>query len=179
MQAQELAVTLPEHQLKMELFTAFYRITGTVKTEAYRTNGVMNSSNSHLVLDNVVTNSLLRPQDSPISSRFSRISKDATVLVVPNDEPETERLLKAAKIYSRGELLQRRVMIGLGNFEVSGNLHLDQELELNTVLITRPEQFIGVTDVSIVFLPNPSLKFTADTVLINKERVDFICAGAP
>lgn len=179
MEIPELEMVLPERELSIEIFTAFHRITGTVKTNAYRTNGVFNTSGDYLLLDNVVTGNLLRPQDPNISSRFSRIAKSAVVLAVPNDEPETERLLKAAKLYSRGELLQRRVLIGLGNFEVSGDLHLNQELEVDTLLLDRPEQFIGVTDVSIAFLPNPSLRFTADTVLINKNMIDFICAGAP
>jgi len=174
-----MEIQLPAHQLHMELFTAFYRVQGVVKTGAYRTNGVLNAADSHLLLDNVVTSNLLRPQDASVSSRYSRIAKDAVVLAVPNDEPETERLLRAAKVYSRGELLQQRVLIALGNFEVSGNLHLSPTHELENLLIDRPELFIGVTDVSIMFLPNPTLKFTADTVLINKERVDFICAGTP
>jgi hypothetical protein len=179
MQAPELDKILPEHELKLELFTAFYRVTGLIKTNAYRTNGVLNTSNDHLLLDKVVTECLLRPQDSPISSGYCRIAKNSVVLAVPNDEPETERLLRAAKIYNRGDLLQQRVLISLGNFEVSGNLHLNQELALESVLLDRPELFIGVTDVAVTFLPNLAFKFTAETILINKACVEFICAGTP
>lgn len=179
MENPDFEMFLPEHELSIEIFTAYHHIRGKIKTLAYRTNGVLNATEDYLLLDDVSTGNLLRPQDAGISSRFSRIFKSAIVFAVPNDEPETERLLKASKVYSRGELLQRRVLIGLGNFEVSGDLHLSQELELDTLLLDRPEQFIGVTDASIVFLPNPGLKFTADAVLINKDKVDFICAGAP
>jgi hypothetical protein len=176
---QEFAATLPEHQMKMELFTEYHRIAGELTTTALRTNGVMNATGEHLILNRVSTSSLIRPQDSPIESGIARIAKVAVVMAVPNEEPDNEYRLMAAKIFSRGEMLLRRVLLVLGNYEISGNLHLEHELDLEQVLIERPENFIGLTNASILYLPNPMLKFAASTVLINKLRVDFICAGAP
>jgi hypothetical protein len=175
----DLTNILPERYMLMELFTEFHRIAGRITTTALRTNGVLNAPGEYLLLSKVSTSSLIRPQDTPIESGATRISKTAVVMAVPNDDPDNEQRLMAAKIYSRGELLQRRVLMVLGNYEVSGNLHLDQELNLERVLLERPESFIGVTNASIIYLPNPTLKFAAGTVLINKERVDFVCAGAP
>jgi len=176
---QDITTTLPEHQMQMELFTQYHRIEGEIITTALRTNGVLNAPGLHLLLGKVSTSSLIRPQDSPIESGLARISKEAIALAVPNDDPDHEQRLMAAKTYSRGEMLQRRVMLVLGNYELSGNLHLDQELDLQNVLLARPELFIGLTNANIIYLPNPSLKFAANTVLINKSRVDFLCAGAP
>ncbi len=175
----EFSSTLPERYMIMELFTEYHRIAGKITTNALRTYGVLNTSEEHLVLGKVSTSSLIRPQDAPIESGEARISKHSIVLAVPNEDPDNEQRLMAARIFNRGELLQRRVMLVLGNYELSGNLHLDQELDLQRVLIERPENYIGVTNASIVYLPNPSLKFAASTVLINKNRVDFVCAGAP
>jgi len=166
-----------EHQMLMEVFTDFHRITGEITTSAFRTNGVLNTGVASLLLASVITGSLVRPLDQPIESRFARINKNSIVIAVPNEEIVNDRLARRARI--SGYLLQRRVLLALGNFEVSGNLHLEQELELETVLLDRPELFIGVTDATIFYLPNPTLKFTANTVLINKNHVSFICAGAP
>ncbi len=175
----ELAGTLPERWLKMELFTDYHRITGQLITAELRTNGVLNSPLPQLLLERVSTSHLLRPVDENIASGFARITKESVVLAVPNDEHETDRLAHAARIYSRGEMLQQRVMIALGNFEVSGNLHLSPAMELTSALQYRNEYFIGMTEVTINFLPNPTIRFTANSVLINRGRVDFMCAGAP
>jgi hypothetical protein len=98
-------------------------------------------------------------------------------MAVPNEDADNDRLARRSR--PSVFMLQRRVLLVLGNFEVSGNLHLEPELELDKVLLNRVEVFIGVTDVSIVYLPNPSQRFTVSTILINKHQVDFICAGAP
>ena len=176
---QDITATLPARLLKIELFTDYHRITGELMTAELRTNGVLNSSAPQLLLERVNTNHLLRPIDETIASGFARVTKESIIIAVPNDEHETDRLARAARIYSRGERLQQRVMIALGNFEVSGNLHLPPDVELTSVLQYRNEYFIGVTDVSLTFLPNPSVRFTATSVLINRGRVDFMCAGAP
>ncbi|HEX2911118.1 MAG TPA: hypothetical protein VH186_09950 [Chloroflexia bacterium] len=171
--------SLPERWLKMELFTDYHRIIGDIMTAELRTNGVLNSEAPQMLLERVNTTYLQRLQGETIASGYSRINKASVVIAIPNDEHETERLARASKIYIRGELLQHRVMIGLSNFEVSGNLHLNPDMELTGAFLQRTELFIGVTDATVIFLPNPSFRFTASSVLINRNRVDFICAGAP
>jgi hypothetical protein len=165
-----------EHALPMELFTDFYRITGSLFTAVNRTNGVLNDSEPQLVLHKVITNNLIRNIDSGIESRYARIDKNSIKLAVPNEEAENERL--AGRPRASGFSLLRRVLIGMGNFEISGNLHLEQEIEIKSLLLHRTDSFIGVTDASIIYLPNPSRKFTTSTVLINKNHVEFVCSGA-
>lgn len=176
---QDYNVALPPRWLKMELFVNYHRIMGEIMTAELRTNGVLNSPDPQLLLERVTTSHLLKPRDEALASGFARVAKDSITLAIPNDEHETERLARAARIYSRGELLQQRVMLVMGQFEVSGNLHLDPDTEISRVFLQRSEFFIGVTDVAIVFLPNPSVRFTANSALINRSRVDFLCAGAP
>lgn len=176
---QDITANLPPRWLKIELFTDYHRITGELMSAELRTNGVLNSPDAQLLLERVNTNHLLRPIDETIASGFARVTKESIMVAVPNDEHETERLARAARIYSRGERLQQQVIIALGNFEVRGTLHLPPDRELTSVLQYRNEYFIGVTDVALTFLPNPTVRFTASSVLINRGRVDFICAGAP
>lgn len=166
-----------EHDLMMEVFTAFHRIQGKVTTSVWRTNGVLNSIGDFLMVEGVTTQSLVRPLEPPIESRIARINKQSLVLAVPNEEAENDRLRQRTRL--SGYLLQRRVLINLGNFEISGNLHLETELEIGNVLLNRQEQFIGMTETNIVYLLNPGLRFNASTVLINKSFVSFICTGAP
>lgn len=170
---------LTERWLTLELFTDFHRITGQLWTAELRTNGVLNSSDTQVLLERVSTSQLVRPTADTIESGFTRINKAAIVMAVPNDSHEKDRLAQAARIYFRGELLQYRVLAVMGNFEISGNLHLEPDRELTQVLTNREENFIGMTDVSISFLPNPALRVTANSVLINRTKVDFLCAGAP
>ncbi len=171
--------SLPERWLKVELFTAYHRLSGEAYTAELRTNGLLNSSEPQLLLQRVTTSHLLQPMSEVIASGFARLSKAAITLAIPNDEHETERLARASKIYSRGELLQHRAMLVLGNFEISGNLHLNPEMELDRVFMFRNEQFVGITDVSIRYLPNLNTRFTAASALLNRNQVDFLCAGAP
>ena len=170
---------LGDRWLTVELFTNYHQIVGQLLTSELRTNGVLNSSDSQILLERVSTTHLLKPPDDSIESGFARISKESIVLAVPNDSHEKDRLVQAARIYFRGELLQYRVLVGLGNFEISGNLHLEPDRELTQVLLHREENFIGMTDVSINFLPNSARRVTANSVLINRAKVDFLCAGAP
>jgi hypothetical protein len=169
--------TAPEHEMTMELFTAFHRITGVVKTTSFRTNGVLNHPDTLVMLEKVSTTGLTRSLDTPIESHAARISKQSIIMAVPNEDADNDRLARRSR--PSVFMLQKRVLLVLGNFEVSGNLHLEPELELDKVLFNRSEVFIGVTDVSIVYLPNPSQRFTVNTILINRNQVDFICAGAP
>ncbi|MDB5081436.1 MAG: hypothetical protein JWP00_3360 [Chloroflexi bacterium] len=170
---------LPERWLTLELFTNYHRIVGQVFSAELRTNGILNSSDSQILLERVSTSHLLKPSDEALESGFARVNKESIVLAVPNDTHETDRLAQAARVYFRGELLQHRVLAGLGNFEISGNLHLEPELELTQVLMHREESFIGMTDVTINFLPTSARPVTANSVLINRSKVDFLCAGAP
>ena len=169
----------PERWLTLELFTNYHRIVGQVFSAELRTNGILNSSDSQVLLERVSTSHLLRPSDDTLESGFARINKESIVLAVPNDSHEKDRLAQAARIYIRGELLQYRVLLVLGNFEVSGNLHVEPDRDLTEVLLYREETFIGMTDVSIHFLPNSARPVTANSVLINRSKVDFLCAGAP
>jgi hypothetical protein len=175
----EYSSRLADRWLTLELFTNFHRITGQLWTAELRTNGVLNSSDSQVLLERVTTTPLLRPTANTIESGFARINKNSIVMAVPNDSHEKDRLAQATRIYFRGELMQYRVLMVLGNFEISGNLHLEPDLELTQVLLQREENFIGMTDVNINFLPNPALRVTANSVLINRSKVDFLCAGAP
>jgi hypothetical protein len=168
---------VPEHEMLMEVFTAYHRITGKTLTSSYRTNGVMNNEHPYLLLEKVITYGLLRGNDNGIESRYARINKSDIIMAVPNEEIQNERLARPTRL--SGFLLLKRVLLGMDNFEVSGNLHLEQEVEIEKMLNNRQETFIGVTDATIVYLPNPYLKLTANTVLINKNSVQFICAGAP
>ena len=93
----------------------------------------MNSSDSQILLERVTTSHLIRPSDDTIESGFSRINKEAIVMAVPNDTHEKDRLAQAARIYFRGELLQYRVLVVMGNFEISGNLHIEPDRELTQV----------------------------------------------
>src|SRR4051794_30888477 len=105
---QDITATLPARLLKIELFTDYHRITGELMTAELRTNGVLNSPSHQLLLERVSTNHLLRPIDETIASGFARVTKESIIIAVPNDEHETERLARAARIYSRGERLQQR-----------------------------------------------------------------------
>ncbi len=176
---QETSPTLDARWLKMELFTDYHRISGDLLTAELRTNGVLNSSETQLLLERVSTHHLLRSTEQMLVSGFARLDKASVILAIPNDDHETERLARASRIYGRGELLQQRAMVVLGNYEVSGNLHLNPGTDLRNALLYRNEPFVGMTDVSISFLPNPTTRFTASTILINRGRVDFLCAGAP
>lgn len=170
---------MPERWLKMEVFTDHHRIIGEIWTAQLRTNGTLNSQDLHLLLERASTKQLLRPAADTIASGFARVSKESILLVVPNEDNDAERTAQIAKIYSRPDLHQHRALIGLGNFEVSGNLHVDPAFALNEVLLYRNEFFVGLTDATFTFLPNPAIHFTANSVLINRGRVDFLCAGLP
>ncbi len=176
---QESKDKIVVYPLRMEVFTEYHRITGQIMASALRTFGTINKPEPYLFLKDVTTSNLLRTQDYPIESSYARILKQSIVLVVPNEELDHDQKLMIARLYSRGELLQRQAMLVLSNYEIQGDLHLDQELDVENVLLDRAETFIGVTNVHIIYLPNPSLKFSASTVLFNKSLVNFVCGGAP
>lgn len=167
------------YQMRMELFTEHHRIAGEITTTFLRSNGVVNTASQHLYLSRVSAVNLLKPNAVPVESGVARIVKESIVVVMSSEELDAEIRLRSARVYSRSELMQLRVLLGLGNYEVQGDLHLNQALDIETVLLNREETFIGITNASIIYLPDPGLKFAASTVLFNKNRVDFVCSGAP
>lgn len=178
-QSQPGTDKLTPNYLGMEVCTAYHRITGEALTIAFRTGGVLNSSLNYVLLHNVSTGSLIRPQDAPIVSSHCRVTKSSIVLAIPNEAAENDRLARRPPTLLQRELLQHRILIGLGNFEVSGNIHMDKDLSLETALLDRPETFVPLTGATITYLPNLGLKFSASTVIINKNFVGFISAGTP
>lgn len=170
---------IESNYLVMEVCTSYHRITGEALTLAFRTNGVLNSSLPYILLHNATTSNLMRPSDPPIVSSHCRVTKNDILLAIPNEEAENDRLARRPPNLLQRELLQQRVLVGIGNFEVSGNLHLDQPLAIDTVLLDRSDGFVALTGASIVYVPNFSTKFAASTVLINRKQINFVSAGIP
>jgi hypothetical protein len=67
-------------------------------------------------------------------------------------------------------------LIGVPSFELSGFLESTGKLDLHTLFAVGAERFFPLFRPSITLSTDPKVRLTGEMVLVNMEKVEFICA---
>lgn len=162
--------------IEVELFTRDHVVRGYAGTSGERLSDVLNDHKvSALYLERVQIARLhTLGREVPIQLMEASLEKSGLLFAVPIAKDLTEK-----SIFRRAARLSFQIMALLPGFEVQGHIHLTEKLDVNRVLLSRPEDFIPLTTATAVYMPNPQLTIHAQTIIINKKMVSLIGEQIP
>src|SRR6266540_1373575 len=133
-------------QIRVEFYTRSYQVSGDAEVNRWRLADVLNDKTKPYVLLN-----------------------NAVVFAIPHETPEMEL---AKQQYLAG-LYADRSQVGATSvtppFEVRGMVHLRRLAHLKQALEDLPVDFIPMTHVEAIYLPDPRLRIGADLAVINRR----------
>jgi hypothetical protein len=146
--------------IETEFYTFDHVIRGFVDTPQERLSDFLNLKNDTTVLiRNAQINRLLGMGKSP-----------------PIRMPET-RTTKS--IYRRSLRQVFQVAVILPNFELIGSIHLTERLEIRRILLSRPDDFIPLTDATAIYSLYPAVTVWRSAIVFNKNRMILIGEHTP
>jgi hypothetical protein len=174
-----VSVTLPPGTIRETISGDFF-------TPGYRLTGKLNVGHAGLVrLLNDTTTSLAELTDVYISraaqpakilTRFSiaRIPKHRLELALVPRREDVGPLGVARTSFAK--VLEHPVLVTTGDFEVRGVLEQPGRLDIPALLFEGSAKFFLLFQATIVALAAPEVEFNAAAVLVNRSRVNLVCA---
>lgn len=126
-----------------------------------------------IVLHDVEAKRLGPESDKVLSWPAVQVRREAIVLAIPHERrlpvSDPERPLEyVAKV-------PHRVSFLLPAFAVVGNFHLAREADIDVASPIRGSGFVPLTDAEAVYLPDPTLVWTAAVIIVNVAKAEACC----
>jgi hypothetical protein len=163
-------------QVRIEVFTTDYLITGTLTTPDERLSDVLNlKTDASIVLSDVQLERLLYlGKAAPDHFMDARIQKNLILFACPIEQDLTQKSL-----YRRATREPYGVTVLLRGFEIEGTIHLTERLEIRHVLVGRQDDFIALTRATATYALHPAVSFSRDILVFNKSQASFIGKRVP
>ena len=154
-----------------EFYTYDHLIRGLVDTPQERLSDFLNLKNdTTVVIRNAEIIRLLgRGKTPPIRMPETRMEKHSILFAYPIEQDMTTK-----SIYRRSFRQVFSVAVIMPNFELVGYLHLTEKLEIHRVLLSRPDDFIPLTEATAVYSLYPAVTISRSTIAFNKNRMILI-----
>ncbi len=159
-----------------EFYTFSHVIHGLVDTSQERLSDFLNrkSESTIQVYDVQISRILSMGKSELLKSDEVRLEKQSILFANP-----IERDLNVKSFYRRMVRQIFPIFVLLPYYELVGSVHLTEKLEIRRVLLSRPEMFIPLTDVTATFSLNPSVQFRRNTIVFNKNLMIMIGSQMP
>jgi hypothetical protein len=163
--------------VRVEFFTRSYQVSGDAEVNRWRLADVLNDkSRPYVLLRNAARiplgTSSQTSNDLARAAQYLQVMKEAIVFAIPHETPEMEL---AKQQYLAG-LYADRSQVGATAmtppFEIHGMVHLRRLAHLRQALEDLPVDFIPMTHVEAVYLPDPRMKTGADLAVINRRSAE-------
>jgi hypothetical protein len=163
-------------QVRIEVFTTDYLVTGTLSSPDERLSDVLNfKTDASLVLSDVQVERLLYMGKAPPDHFVdARIEKHLILFAAPVEQDLTQKSL-----YRRATREPYGVTVLLRGFEIEGTIHLTERLEIRRVLVGRQDDFIALTRAKATYALHPAVIFSRDILVFNKNQASFIGKRVP
>jgi hypothetical protein len=154
-----------------EFYTYDHVVHGLVDTPQERLSDLLNLKNETTVMirEARVSRLLAQGKTAPISMPEVRMEKHSILLAYP-----AERDMSTKSIYRRAVRQVFPVCVILPNFELMGNIHLTEKIEIKRILLSRADDFIPLTDATAVYSLFPAVSIWRSTIVFNKNRMIMI-----
>lgn len=154
--------------IEVEFYTTDHVIQGSVDTPQERLSDFLNWKNETTVLikDARINRLLSLGKTAPLQMMDARLEKSAILWARP-----VERDMTAKSIYRRATRLTFPITVLLPNYELNGQVYLTEKIEIKRVLLSRPEDFIALTQASAIYSLYPAVKVENSTIIFNKNRM--------
>jgi hypothetical protein len=162
--------------IEVEFYTYDHVIRGFVDTPQERLSDFLNLKNdTAVVIKDAEINRLLgRGKTPPIHMPETRMEKHSILFAYP-----VERDMTTKSIYRRSLRQVFPVAIIMPNFELIGSIHLTEKFEIRRILLSRPDDFIPLTEATAIYSLYPAVTIRRSTIVFNKNRMILIGEHTP
>ena len=162
--------------IETEFYTFDHVIRGLVDTTHERLSDFLNLKNDTTVLirDAQINRLLGMGKSPPIRMSEIRMEKHSILFAYP-----IERDMTTKSIYRRSLRQVYQVGVILPNFELIGSIHLTEKLEIRRILLSRPDDFIPLTDATAIYSLYPAVTIWRSAIVFNKNRMVLIGEHLP
>lgn len=159
-----------------EFYTYDHVIQGQVDTPHERLSDLLNLKNETAIVihEARVSRLLGLGKVAPIQMPEVRMEKRSILFAYP-----AERDMSSKSIYRRMARQTFPVCVIMPNFELFGNVHLTEKLDIRRVLLSRADDFIPLTDGTAVYSLYPAVTIFRSTIIFNKNLMVLIGEHAP
>jgi hypothetical protein len=164
--------------VRIELYTRSYHASGDMEVSRWHITDVMNDKiRPTLTIENAIREPLpqmIHTGDEGLAraTPYLQIAKTAIVLAVPH---ENTSLASARQQYINAlyqERAQAEAIVIAPPFEVRATVHLRRAFQIRTALDEMPNEYIPVTDMEAVYIPDPRLRINAEFAVINRPLAE-------
>jgi hypothetical protein len=169
--------------VRVEFYTRSYQVSGDAEVNRWRLADVLNDkTRPYVLLQNAVRiplgTSPHANNEMARAAQYLQVMKEAIVFAIPHETPEMEL---AKQQYLAG-LYADRSQVGATSitppFEIHGMVHLRRLAHLRQALEDLPVDFIPMTHVEAIYLPDPRMKTGADLAVINRRIAELFALSA-
>ena len=169
--------------IRVEFYTKSYQVSGDAEVNRWRLADVLNDkSRPYVLLTNAVRlplgGSAQASNEMARAAQLLQVMKEAIVFAIPHETPEMEL---AKQQYLAG-LYADRSQVGATSvtppFELRGMVHLRRLAHLKQALEDLPVDFIPMTHVEAIYLPDPRLRIGADLAVINRRTAELFALSS-
>jgi hypothetical protein len=162
--------------VEAEFYTYDHVIRGFVDTPQERLSDFLNLKNETTVVirDANISRLLSMGKSPPIHMSETRMEKHSILFAYP-----VVRDMTTKSIYRRTSRQVYQVAIILPNFELVGSIHLTEKLEIRRILLSRPDDFIPITEATAIYSLYPAITIWRSTIVFNKNQMILIGEHAP
>ena len=154
-----------------EFYTFDHIVRGFIDTPQERLSDFLNLKNETAILirDAQVSRLLGLGKSTPMTMPEVRMEKSSILFAYPS-----ERDITSKSIYRRASRQIYPVGVILPNFELYGSIHLTEKLEIRRILLSRPDDFIPLTEATAIYSLYPAITIWRTTIVFNKTRMILI-----
>ena len=157
--------------IEAEFYTYDHVVRGFIDTPQERLSDFLNikTETAIVIRDAQVSRLLGMGKTPPTELSEARIEKHSILFAFPAQQDMTQKSL-----YRRANRLVYLVDVLLPNFLLTGYVYLTEKFEIRRVLLSRPEDFIPLTDVTATYSLYPSVSIKKGIIVFNKTLMVMI-----
>jgi hypothetical protein len=160
----------PIRNVKLDVYTADFRVSGTIGTRFTRVGDIVNQlTSTHLVVDQATVSEYADPAATLGPQQV--LVTIAEILFVVLDEPEERDTSRADLRIPKRPV---RAQIGLPPFRLSGLIHVPIGSRPVDGLLNAGDQFLPMTDATISSGPHPELARTVPALALQRSLAHLI-----
>jgi hypothetical protein len=165
-------------EMVIEVYTDTHCITGCLSTEEGRLSDTLNYEVPHiLVLADVSSRSLERPEESPTPGGFMHLDTMAIAFAFPcTPEPSLEER-QQTRMFDYVEKERHRAVAKVPPFQFEGYLHLPKGNDVQRSLWELTPAFVPLSDARISLRHHPEIVWQREIVILNRRRAQIMLPG--
>jgi hypothetical protein len=157
--------------IEVQFFTLNHVIRGFIDTPGDRLSDILNIKNeSMLYVTKAQLFRLMTPGKTPPTLIPDlRLEKSFILAALPIESDMTHRSLFRKTVRMSFDLT-----VLLPNYELRGRVFSSERFDMRRGFVTRPENFIPMTDATLTYGPAPQIAIHANTLIFNKNQVGLL-----